>query len=319
MTGFLHTLSGQDLWLWRSRSLGEAQAHQIDSAEVDWLLRGLCQIELLTLRLGTLAQVAAVPSQVTLAELAALWEQRIYDRVPIQQLVGQTPWRDLMLRVSPAVLIPRPETELIIDIAVAWIAQSPQTTDLRRGIWVDLGTGSGAIALGLARALPEAQILAVDVSEAALAIAQQNAVENGLSDRVQFFHGSWFEPLGPELGPIAGMIANPPYIPHEIVPTLASEVAHHEPHLALDGGDDGLDAIRHLVQTAPRYLQPGGLWLVEHMQGQSTDIMALLTATHQFEQVRSVPDLAGCDRFVLGTVILEPHNPDGEVESNSTA
>ena len=95
------------------------------------------------------------------------------------------------------------------------------------------------------------------------------------------------------------MVANPPYIPNAIVPTLEPEVAHHEPHLALASGEDGLDAIRQLATAAPDYLQSGGLWLVEHMQGQAADVRALVTATNQFQAVQSVPDLAGCDRFVL--------------------
>ena len=301
MAGFPYRLSGRELWAWRSRSVAEAEAHQIDPAEVDWLLRGLCQVDGLALRLGTLEQLAEVPSQVTLSALEALWAKRVGDRVPIQQLVGQTPWRDLTLRVSPAVLIPRPETELIIDIVVAQVAQSAQAASLRRGPWVDLGTGSGAIALALARALPQTEILAVDVSAAALAIAQQNAVANGGGDRVQFFQGSWFEPLDRWRGQLAGMVSNPPYIPSAIVPTLAPEVAHHEPHLALDGGDDGLEAVRQLAQAAPDYLQSGGLWLVEHMEGQAPAIMALLAATNAFEAIQALPDLTGRDRFVCAT------------------
>ncbi|NEQ43637.1 MAG: peptide chain release factor N(5)-glutamine methyltransferase [Leptolyngbya sp. SIOISBB] len=299
MQPFGEQISGPALWAWRSQAVKQAQTSQIDPAEVDWLLRGLCQLDALSLRLGTLAQVAGVPSQVTLTELAARWKQRVSERVPIQHLVGQTPWRDLTLRVSPAVLIPRPETELIIDIVVAQVAQSPQAEALQQGGWVDLGTGSGAIALGLAQVFPHAEILAVDVSAAALAIARQNAVENRLSDRVQFLQGSWFEPLSTWQGALAGMVSNPPYIPSAIVPTLEPEVANHEPHLALAGGDDGLDAIRQLASTAPDYLQSGGLWLVEHMQGQAADIMALVAATNQFQSIQSVPDLAGCDRFVL--------------------
>lgn len=299
MTEFLHQLPGQDLWHWRSQALNQAQTHDIDAAEVDWLLRGLCQIDGLALRLGTLAQIPTVPSRIPLAELEHLWQQRVGDRVPIQHLVGQTPWRHLTLRVSPAVLIPRPETELLIDIVISQVAQSPQAEQLQRGTWVDLGTGSGAIALGLAQALPQANVLAVDVSPAALTIAQQNAAENGLSDRVQFLQGSWFEPLAPWRGQITGMVANPPYIPTAIVPTLEPEVARHEPLLALAGGTDGLDAMRPLARSAPDYLQPGGFWLVEHMQGQATAVMALLADTQAFRQIQSMPDLAGSDRFVF--------------------
>ncbi|WP_309224577.1 peptide chain release factor N(5)-glutamine methyltransferase [Halomicronema sp. CCY15110] len=298
MAEFSHQLSGRDLWAWRSQARAQAQAHQIDLAEVDWLLRGLCQVEPLSLRLGTLAQAVAVPAQVTVAELAARWQARVSDRVPIQHLVGTVAWRDFTLQVSPAVLIPRPETELVIDLVMAWVAQRAQATPLRQGTWVDLGTGSGAIALGLAQALPQAKIVAVDVSAAALAIAQQNALNNSLSDRIQFLQGSWFEPLTVWRGQLAGIVSNPPYIPTAVVSTLEPEVAQHEPPLALDGGDDGLADIRHLVATAPDYLVSGGLWLVEHMQGQAVDIEELLTATDQFRAIQSVPDLAGCDRFV---------------------
>lgn len=298
MTEFPYTLSGSQLWEWRSRAVAQAETHQIDSAEVDWLLRGLCQIDPLALRLGTLAQTSKVLAQVTLPELENSWARRVRDRVPIQHLVGQTPWRELLLRVSPAVLIPRPETELIIDIAVTQVAQSSDAETLRQGTWVDLGTGSGAIALGLAQALLKAEMLAVDVSAAALAIARHNAQQNGLSDRVQFLQGSWFQPLSHWRGKLAGMISNPPYIPRATVPTLEPEVANHEPHLALDGGDDGLDFIRHLVITAPTYLQTGGVWLVEHMTGQAATIMALLAETQEFTQIQSIQDLAGRDRFV---------------------
>jgi release factor glutamine methyltransferase len=299
MQSFDEQISGRELWAWRSQAIAEAQTHDIDPVEVDWLLRGLCEITPLALRLATLEPALAVPARVTLDHLQARWQTRVEQRVPIQHLVGQTPWRELTLRVSPAVLIPRPETELIIDIAVSLAAQSPQSAALMRGTWVDLGTGSGAIALGLARAFPAATIVAVDVSAAALEIAQQNAVENGVSDRVQFFQGSWFEPLAAYQGKLAGMVSNPPYIPRAIVPTLEPEVAEHEPHLALDGGNDGLDCIRCLIDTAPRYLIPGGIWLVEHMIDQAPAILNLLTATGDYSQPQSRSDLTGRDRFVL--------------------
>jgi len=298
MAEYPYRLNGQDLWAWRSQARAQAQTHQIDLTEVDWLLRGLCRVDSLALRLGTLAQVTQVPSQVPLKELEARWQKRLSDRIPLQHLVGAVVWRDLTLRVSPAVLIPRPETELIIDLAIAWVAQSSQATALRQGTWVDLGTGSGAIAIGLARALPQAQILAVDVSAAALAIAQQNALNHGLGDRIQFLSGSWFEPLLAWRGQLAGIVSNPPYIPTAVVSTLEPEVAQHEPHLALDGGDDGLADLRQLAINAPDYLISGGLWLVEHMQGQSVAISELLTATQQFQDIQAHSDLAGCDRFV---------------------
>ena len=168
-----------------------------------------------------------------------------------------------------------------------------------RGHWADLGTGSGAIALGLAEALPQAHIHAVDTSPAAIAIAQRNAERYFMGDRVQFHQGSWLEPLGPGRGQLAGIVSNPPYIPSAIVPTLQPEVVQHEPSLALDGGPDGLDCIRHLAQSAPAYLEPGGLWVVEMMAGQGEAIAALLADLGTYRDIRIERDLAGHDRFAI--------------------
>ncbi|MGF1458051.1 MAG: peptide chain release factor N(5)-glutamine methyltransferase [Leptolyngbyaceae cyanobacterium] len=298
MAAFPHRLSGPELWAWRSQAQAQARAYQIDPAEVDWYLQGLCEVTPLDLRLGTLAQQSFVPAQVSWSDFQSRWQQRVRDRVPIQHLVGQTTWRNLTLTVSPDVLIPRPETELIIDLVVSQLHHSPQGSADRQGVWADLGTGSGAIALGLAQALPQATILAVDISESALAIARQNAAAHGLSSRIQFLQGSWFEPL-PRQAQLAGLVSNPPYIPQAVVSTLAPEVAAHEPHIALDGGADGLEALRHLAQRGPDHLQPGGLWLVELMQGQAAAVMDLLHATQAYEHGQIVRDLAGIERFVL--------------------
>lgn len=272
--------------------------HQIEVIEVNWLLQRLCQIDGLSLRLGTLPQQGAVSTTVTLSELTNLWQQRLATRVPIQYLVGRTEWRQFKLQVSPAVLIPRPETELIIDLAIAAVAQSPVSEQLQQGVWADLGTGSGAIALGLATAFPQAKILAVDISEDALAIAQGNAEQNGLGDRIQFIQGDWFTPLNPWRGELAGMVSNPPYIPSAIVPTLQPEVAQHEPHLALDGGQDGLHNVKHLIQAAPEYLQVKGLWFVELMQDQPPTVATLLAETGNYHNIQQHRDLAGMARFV---------------------
>lgn len=301
VTSFPYSISGHDLWNVRSHMIAEAEANHVDLAEVDWLLRDVCQIDPLALRLGTLAKQSDVPSRWSLAKLTQQWQQRIQERVPIQHLVGKTPWRSFTLRVSPAVLIPRPETELIIDLAVAAVEQSPHPSKLKQGTWVDMGTGSGAIALGLAVAFPNAHILAVDVSSLALEIAQRNAEENGLGDRIQFFQGSWFEPLTDYSGKLAGIVSNPPYIPHEIIPTLQLEVVHHEPHLALDGGNDGLDAIRQLVERSPNYLHPGGLLITELMIDQAPTVVELLSETHAYTSSHIAHDLAGIDRFVYAT------------------
>ncbi|NJN20510.1 MAG: peptide chain release factor N(5)-glutamine methyltransferase [Leptolyngbya sp. RL_3_1] len=286
------------MWKWRQQALKQAQLENIPSAEVDWLLQGVCQVDRLTLRLGTLAEQAAIPSAIALEALQNRWQKRVADRVPVQHLVGSTSWRNFTLAVSPAVLIPRPETELLIDLAMELVSAHPQGRELSEGIWVDVGTGSGAIALGLAVAFPAARVIATDISGAALAIAQQNAQMNGLGDRIEFRQGTWFEPLADLQGQLAGVVSNPPYIPSEMVLTLQPEVVRHEPHLALDGGDDGLEAVRHLVSAAPQFLREGGLWMVEHMAGQAVAVAQLLQATTSYGAIATHADLAGIDRFV---------------------
>ena len=190
---FPYQISGQRLWEWRQQAQQQAQTANIPSAEVDWLLQGLCQVDRLTLHLGIAAQTT-IPSTVSLQDLQRCWQQRVRDRVPVQHLVGMTHWRTFTLQVSPDVLIPRPETEILIDLAVELVSKHPNGAELAQGIWVDMGTGSGAIALGLARAFPQAQIIATDISYEALAIAQHNAQINGLGDHIEFRQGTWFKP-----------------------------------------------------------------------------------------------------------------------------
>jgi release factor glutamine methyltransferase len=164
---------------------------------------------------------------------------------------------------------------------------------------VDLGTGSGAIAIGLASELTNATVYAVDCSWEALAVARQNAENLGFGSRVNFYQGLWWEPLEFLKGKVSGMVSNPPYIPSSTVLTLQPEVLKHEPHLALDGGFDGLDCIRHLVETAPDYLESGGVWLVEMMAGQAEQVAQMLQSQGSYGEVQIFSDLAGIDRFAL--------------------
>lgn len=294
------TVSGHDLWQWRSQAHQQAIAAAVSTAEVDWFLQELAGLDRLSLRLESFKAQPAIALSLPLYDLEQLWQRRLRDRVPVQYLAGITPWRQFSLRVSPAVLIPRPETELIIDLAIAASQSSTLPTDRLQPVhWADLGTGSGAIALGLADAFPDAIIHAVDTSAEALAIAQHNARQYQLHNRIQFHQGSWFQPLSPWKGKLSGMVSNPPYIPSSMVPDLQPEVTDHEPHLALDGGLDGLDCIRHLVESAPDYLQPGGVWLIEMMAGQADAVEALLRTHPQYHQIQIHADLAGIARFAV--------------------
>jgi release factor glutamine methyltransferase len=295
-------VTGLQLWQWRNLAIKAAIATDVPQAEVDWLLQEVAGLDRLALRLESFKHWSEIQLQLPLEDLERLWQRRLHERLPVQYIAGVTPWRQFKIAVSPGVLIPRPETECLIDLAVANAAKSGVTPPLEQGHWADLGTGSGAIALGLADALPAATIHAVDRSATALAIAQQNAWNVGLADRIRFYQGSWWQPLESLKGQFSGMVSNPPYIPTSVVATLQPEVVNHEPHLALDGGAEGLDCIQDLIDTSPAYLRPGGLWLIEMMAGQAETVSELLQNQGSYCNIQIHADLAGVNRFALAQI-----------------
>ena len=203
---------------------------------------------------------------------------------PIAYLLGQKEFYGLPLAVNPAVLIPRPETELLVELA---LARNPASV-------LDLGTGSGAIALAIKRHLPRTRVVAVEASAAALAVAQRNAVKLGLE--VQFRHGRWFEPLADARFDL--IVSNPPYVAVDD-PHLAQGDLRFEPQSALVAGADGLDALRDIARGAPGHLNPGGWLLVEHGLGQETAVKGLLRQAG-LEEINSWPDLSGIARVSGG-------------------
>ena len=209
---------------------------------------------------------------------------------PLAYLVGQKEFYGLPLAVSPSVLVPRPDTETLVEWAVELLKASPPGARV-----VDLGTGSGAIALGMKHAVPQAQVTAVDLSDAALAVAKANGERLGLA--VRWLAGSWFEPLaGPPAEQFELIVSNPPYIAQDD-PHLAA--LHHEPPQALASGPDGLDALRHIVQRAGSHLSPGGWLLLEHGYEQAPAVQALLRAAG-YTAVSTRHDLAGHPRCTGG-------------------
>jgi len=203
---------------------------------------------------------------------------------PIAYILGEKEFYGLPLAVNAAVLIPRPETELLVELALACAPTSA----------LDLGTGSGAIALILKRQLPRTHVVAVEASAAALAVAQRNALKLGLE--VEFLHGRWFQPVGNAR--FALIVSNPPYVA-EGDPHLAEGDLRFEPRAALVGGPDGLDAIREIIGGAPAHLAPGGRLLLEHGLGQDAAVRALLMEAG-LEGVTTWPDLAGIARVTGG-------------------
>ena len=286
-------ISGEKLYRWYRQTKQEAIASKIELDEVDWLLQTVTNLDSLSLRLGTFQNQTYIPSDRSLAELKELWQQRLQKRLPVQYLVETVFWRRFRLKVTPAVLIPRPETELIIEL----VRENNLITQPEQH-WVDLGTGSGAIALGLAEIFPQATIHAVDFSHDALEVARENAIDSKLDRNICFYQGDWWEPLHFLEGKVTGMVSNPPYIPTAEIAKLQPEVAH-EPRLALDGGKDGLDDIRYLVENAPRYLVSGGIWLVEIAIGQADTAIELLKRQGEYSKIERCQDLNGVDRFIL--------------------
>ncbi|MEA5512965.1 peptide chain release factor N(5)-glutamine methyltransferase [Nodularia sp. UHCC 0506] len=295
----LQVVSGLQLWRWRNQAIADAIAYNISPVEVDWLLLEVAGLDRLSLRLESFKEQPEIQMALTLEDLEQLWQRRLNERLPVQYIAGVTPWRKFKIAVSNAVLIPRPETESLIDLAVAAATHRGAAPFLNSGHWADLGTGSGAIALGLADTFPKATIHAVDYSLEALKIARDNAHNLSFDNQIKFHQGSWWEPLSALKGEFSGMVSNPPYIPTNTVATLQPEVVKHEPHLALDGGLDGLDCIRQLIEISPSYLRPGGVWLIEMMAGQGDIVQTLLQKQGSYCNIQIHADLAGIDRFAV--------------------
>jgi release factor glutamine methyltransferase len=204
---------------------------------------------------------------------------------PIQYITGETEFYGLPFRVTPDVLIPRPETEHLVEKVIELAARFEQPRI------VDVGTGSGTIAVALAHKLPHAQIAATDISERALVVARKNAKRNGVDFR--FLTGDLLAPVAGERFEI--VVSNPPYVPNANRATLSVEVREHEPALALFAGDDGLDVYRRLIPAAFDALTPGGFVALEFGYGQTKAITEML-ARSGFEKIEFVPDLQGIPR-----------------------
>jgi release factor glutamine methyltransferase len=215
---------------------------------------------------------------------------------PLDRIFGHRGFWTLDLAVTPDVLSPRPDTETVVAAARDGLRQFVGSSQQIRIL--DLGTGSGAILLALLAECPGAVGLGVDISAQALAVARANAARNGLQDRAQFRRGGWEAALGERYDLV---VSNPPYIPTADIATLDREVRDHDPHLALDGGVDGLDAYRAIAALLPRLLAPGGFAVLEIGFGQG-EAVAALAATAGLAVVDVRPDLGGVPRAVVARV-----------------
>jgi release factor glutamine methyltransferase len=214
---------------------------------------------------------------------------------PLQYLLGHQEFWSVDLKVDPRVLIPRPETEVLVDQALSILA----TSSGRVPRVLDIGTGSGAIVIALTNEFVEIFAVATDISQEALQVAKENARKVGVGQRIRFVRGDLLHPFRPLTDGVFDLIlSNPPYICRSDIEELTREVKDHEPRLALDGGEDGLDFYRRMSRQVPSYLRKGGWLLVEIGQGQGTEISTLLEQSGCFSAPELVRDLSGIERVI---------------------
>ena len=267
------------------------EAAGLASARVDaeWLLAGLLGVGRAAVRLEL-----AEPVPAPIAERYAVAVRRRAGREPLQRILGWEDFRGVRVRLTNAVLVPRPETEMLVEWALALL---PEPGD-RRLLAIDVGTGSGCIACALACERPDLDVIAVDVSPAAAAVARDNARALGVAERVRVVASDLLECVRGLRADL--IVSNPPYLPTATVPELEPEVRAHEPRLALDGGPDGLALIRRIAATARGCLKPSGALALETAGDAQAEAAAALLRGARLQAVAVRADLAGVDRFVAG-------------------
>jgi len=247
-------------------------------------------------RLGLHTRTATPLTPEQASAFLALMERRS-KREPLQYITGHQEFMGLDFEVTPAVLIPRADTEMLVETILD--AEEDHGHDGDEPVWLaDIGTGSGAIAISLASYLPYLQVLAVDLSEDALAIARRNAEAHDVSDRIRFLHGDGLAPLDDARGKLRYLVSNPPYILDEEVLALDPEVRDWEPRMALTPGSDALHWYRYFASQGAEYLQVGGMLAMEVGMGQAQDVVALLAETGAWESAEVKSDLGGIERVV---------------------
>ena len=226
---------------------------------------------------------------------------------PTQHLTGKQEFWSLEFEVTPDVLIPRPETEHVIEVALDRLALRelragrPQKTNGDGFLIADIGTGSGCLAIALAKELPAATVYATDISPAALAVARRNAVRHGVANRIHFLESDLSRPLAADSAKESSfdlIVSNPPYIPAREANTLAREVRDHEPAIALYGGEEGYELYADLIALAALHLKPGGIFVAELCHDSLPAVQPLLLDSREWTAVGVSNDLAGIPRVI---------------------
>ena len=273
------------------RAVATLRANRIEDPEIEAevLLRHVLQLD----RTYLFLRLPEALAQEQLQEFQRLIARRVA-HTPNAYLTGRREFYSMSFAVGPGVLIPRPETEHLVD-AVLEVGRA-LLAERGRATFVDAGTGSGAIALAVAKHLPALRVLATDISPAALAVADLNAKRLRLAGRVTFLQGDLLEPLRE---PVEIIAANLPYIPTATWAALPPEIREHEPRLALDGGEDGLRVIDRLLATVPRHLASGGVVILEIQYDQAEPLRDLVAERLPGAALEVEQDLAGHDRVAV--------------------
>ena len=279
-----------DFLIWKKKQLSKGGDYQ----SLELLLECVGGISNRKLNLLTINQEGNLYLKKNLEYLESLWQDHLSNSLPMQYLCGVTFWRDLKLKVTNKVLIPRPETELIVDIVFKIFGRKSQKI-----FFAELGTGSGAISIALALAYPMWNGIATDIDADALELATENYMNSSKQSNLKFYHGDWWSPFEGFKGKLDLVISNPPYIPKNIYEKLPKEVKNFEPKIALLGGEDGLKHIREIIQKAPLFLKENG-WLILENHFDQAEKVKQLFIENKFKSVKIVNDFSGVGRFTIG-------------------
>jgi release factor glutamine methyltransferase len=228
-------------------------------------------------------------------------------REPVAYILGRREFWSLPLRITPDVLIPRPETETLVAEALQVLSPADQK-DLHL---LEIGTGSGAICIALAKELPAARITATDLSPKALSVAEENAAQNGVRGQIRFLRGDLFQPV-PKAATFDLVVSNPPYITRGQLSSLMPEVRDYEPRIALDGGKDGLDFFRRALPAVAEYLRSGGWFLAEMGAGQDQQVLEIAAKNLELDSFNFAKDLGGINRVFKARKRQKPPIPSSQ-------
>ena len=283
-------ISVKEFLFWKKRQLSKGGENQSFAFLIE-CIGGISKSDLNLLSLNTENKLYLKKN---LDHLESIWNDHLLNSSPIQYLCGFTFWRDLKLKVTNKVLIPRPETELIVDIVFNIFEKKS-----KKFFFAELGTGSGAISIALALAYPLCDGMATDIDQNALEVAIRNYKNSSKQSNLKFFCGNWWSPLESFKGKLDLAISNPPYIPSDTYKKLPKEVKNFEPKVALLGGEDGLKHIREIIQKAPLFLKEKGWLILENHFDQGEKVKQILIK-NKFTSIEIVKDLSGIGRFIIG-------------------